>query len=217
MSPSITDPPKSKKRHSRHDGRHESRQRFIEQLNEKVEELINDLSSQGKFLQPDMVRSLVLEMLKKANQGRPYQERVGLRDISAMADYSKVHGRIDELIKTFCLFSPITSLYELEQALVETEKVDSYEALRLGPIIKHPRVIDLFKLQEAATLDSVPEMSAYKIHTHLMKFLTRRRQKEGKNSVVDFLEYVCEKEFAESVYHLCIRITSFPLAIQVMC
>lgn len=210
VSPSITDPPKSKKRHSQQ----ESRQRLIEQLNEKVEELINDLSSQGKFLQPNMVRSLVLEMLDKANQGRPYQERVGLRDISTMADYSKVHGRIEELIKIFCWFSPITSLYELEQALIETEKVDSYEALRLGPIIKHPRVIDLFKLQEAVTLDAVPEMTAYKIHTHLMKFLTRKR---GRSSVLDFLEYVREKEFAESVYHLCIRITSFPLAIQVVC
>ena len=212
VSSSTTDLPKSKKKRSGY----ESRQRVIDQLNEKVEELINDLSSQGKFLHPDIVRSLVLDMLNKANQGRSYQEKVVLRDVSALADYSKVHGRIEELIKVFCWYSPVTSLYELEQALIQSEKVDSYEALRLGPIVKHPKVIDLFKLQEAATLDTVPEMSSYKIHTHLMKFLTRKRQKEGKYSVVDFLEYIREKEFAESVYHLCIRITSFPLAIQVM-
>ena len=190
----------------------DTKQKAIEKINTKVEELTSDLSSQGKFLQPDMVRRLVVEIISKENRGR--QDRIVLRDITAMLDYSKVHGRIEELIKVFCWFSPVTSLHELEQAIIESEKVDNYETLHLGPITKHPKVIDLFKLQEAASLDSVPDISAYKIQNYLMKFLSKRKR-SGKQSLEEFLEYVREREFAESVYHLCIRITSFPLAIQV--
>lgn len=190
----------------------DTKQKVIQKINAKVEELIGDLSSQGKFLQPDIVRKLVLEMINKENRSR--HDRIVLWDITAMADYSKVHGRIEELIKVFCWFSPVTSLHELEQAIIESEKVDTYEALHLGPITKHPKVIDLFKLQEAASLDTVPDISAYKIQNYLMKFLSKRKRSE-KYSLEDFLEYVREREFAESVYHLCIRITSFPLAIQV--
>ena len=211
IPPGVTILPVSRKRRESV----EAKQKVIEKINAKAEDLISDLSSQGKFLQPDTIRTLVLEMVKSANQGRPYTDKINQRDISAMANYSKVHGRIEELIRVFCWFCPVTSLYELEQAIVDSEKVDSYEALQLGPITKHPRVVDLFKLQEASTLDSVPDMSAYKIHNYLMKFISRTKQRGAKHSVEDFLEYVREKEFAESVYHLCIRITSFPLAIQV--
>ena len=189
-----------------------TKQKSIEKINAKVEELIGDLSSQGKFLQPDMVRRLVFEMINQENRGR--QDKIILRDITAMSDYSKVHGRVEELIKVFCWFSPVTSLHELEQAIIMSEKVDNFEALHLGPITKHPKVIDLFKLQEAASLDTVPDISAYKIQNYLMKFLSKRKRSE-KQSLEGFLEYVREREFAESVYHLCIRITSFPLAIQV--
>jgi hypothetical protein len=190
----------------------DSKQKAVEKINAKVEELINDLSSQGKFLQSETVRSLVMDIIYNENCGR--RDRIVPKDITAMLDYSKVHGRIEELIKIFCRFSPITSLHELELAIVESEKVDNYEALHLGPIIKHPKVIDLFRLREAASLDTVPDITAYKIQNYLMKFLSKRRR-AGKQSLEDFLEYIREREFAESVYHLCIRITSFPLAIQV--
>ena len=212
IRPGATELPVSKKKRATLD----TKQKTVEKINAKLEEVISDLSSQGKFLQPDTIRKLLLEMLNKANQGRSYNERVNQRDITVMGNYSKVHGRIDELIKVFCWFCPVTSLHELEQALIESEKVDSYEALQLGPITKHPRVIDLFKLQEAPTLDTVPDISAYKIHNYLMKFISKSRNRASKFSVEDFLEYIREKEFAESVYHLCIRITSFPLAIQVI-
>ena len=208
IPPGATEVSSSKKKR----GTVDTKQKAIEKINAKVEELISDLSSQGKFLQPDMVRKLVVEMINKENRGR--HDRIVLWDITAMADYSKVHGRIEELIKVFCWFSPVTSLHELEQAVIESEKVDKYEALHLGPITKHPKVIDLFKLQEAASLDTVPDISAYKIQNYLMKFLSKRKRSE-KQSLEGFLEYVREREFAESVYHLCIRITSFPLAIQV--
>ena len=210
IPPGATEPPSSKKKR----GAVESKQKAIEKINTKVEELIGDLSSQGKFLQPDIVRRLVMEMINKENRNRTMHDRIILRDITAMGDYSKVHGRIEELIKVFCWNSPVTSLHELEQALIDAEKVNNYEALHLGPITKHPKVIDLFKLQEAASLDTVPDISAYKIQNYLMKFISKKKRSE-KYLLEDFLEYVCEREFAESVYHLCIRIASFPLAIQV--
>ena len=210
--PGATELSSSKKKRGKSVTSDISKQKVVENINAKVEELISDLSSQGKFLQPDKVRGLVLEIIRKENYDR--YDRIVYRDITAMADYSKVHGRIEELIKVFCWFSPVTSLHELELAIIESEKVDNYDALHLGPIIKHPKVMDLFKLQNAASLDTVPDISAYKIQNYLMKFLSKRKRSE-KQSLEGFLEYIREREFAESVYHLCIRITSFPLAIQV--
>ena len=98
IPPGATEPPLSKKKR----GAIESKQKAIEKINTKVEELIGDLSSQGKFLQPDMVRRLVWEMMNKVNRNRTMHDRIILRDITAMGDYPKVHGRIKELIKVFC-------------------------------------------------------------------------------------------------------------------
>ena len=193
----------------------DSKQKQIERVNAKVDDVISELTSVGEFLLPNTVRTVMLELINKANRELPHNTaRIYQGDITAYINYSKVHGRVDELIKVFCRCCPVTSLCELEQAIIESEKVESFEALRLGPIIKHPRVIDLFKLGAAPTLDAVPQITSYKIHDYLMKY-TKSKQRSAKYSVEEFLEYIRAREFAESVYHLCIRITSFPLAIQV--
>ena len=195
----------------------ENKERVVEKINNKVEQIIDDLANQGKFVPDCEVKRLLTDLLIHANRGRMHLDRVLPRDITAWEQYSKVHGRVEELIKVFCWLSPITSLYELERAILTTEKIETggFEALRVGPLLKHPKVKDLFKPPH--DLENVPEITAYQIQKHLMHFLSKTPRREGrqKHSIEDFLQFVCVKEGVESPEYLCIRITSFPLAIQV--
>ena len=186
-------------------------------VNITLEAMIEELSSKGKFLSDSIVRDLLHDLLRQANRGNPPGSRIlTVRDIKAWTDFSKVHGRVQELIKIFCRMTPITSLYELEQAIISTENVDNYEALHLGPLLKHPLAQDFFKPPN--DLESIPKVNSFKIYKHLLDFISKSSRRDERRSLEEFLEYMQRKEMLESVYHLCVRITSFPLAIQVcMC
>ena len=186
-------------------------------VNITLEAMIEELSSKGKFLSDSIVRDLLHDLLRQANRGNPPGSRIlTVRDIKAWTDFSKVHGRVQELIKIFCRMTPITSLYELEQAIISTENVDNYEALHLGPLLKHPLAQDFFKPPN--DLESIPKVNSFKIYKHLLDFISKSSRRDERKSLEEFLEYMQRKEMLESVYHLCVRITSFPLAIQVcMC
>ena len=193
-------------------GAKDSKEKHIAKVNSKVEEIVEELSSKSKYLPLEVINDVTKDLVAKANRDMPYNDRIHWRSIKAQEHYSKIHGRVEELIKVFCWFNPVTSLYELERALVVTENVESYEALHLGPLLKHPRVKDLFKPPD--DLEIIPEMTAFKIQKHLMAFLTKTKR-GSKHSLEDFLEFLRTKEFQESINHLCIRISSFPLALQV--
>ena len=183
-------------------------------VNTTLEAMVEELSSKGKFLSQSVVRDLLQDLLRQANRGNPPGSRIiTFRDIKPWTDFSKVHGRVEELIKIFCRMTPITSLYELEQAIISTENVDNYEALHLGPLLKHPLAQDFFKPPN--DLESIPKMNSFKIYKHLLDFISKSSKRDERKSLEEFLEYMQRKEMLESVYHLCVRITSFPLAIQV--
>lgn len=187
-----------------------SKEEVVAMLNSKTEELIEDLSSRGKFVPDSIVRQTLMELLRKA--GREHTVDIRLFDVTAWGEYSKLHGRVDEFIKLYCMFTPICSLHELGLALAEAEKVGHYDNLHLGPLIRHPRVRDYFKPPE--DLDTPPEITLFDLHTHLMKLMSRRKRDE-KFNFEDYLEHMCKKLELESANHLCVRIRSFPLLIQV--
>ena len=183
----------------------------LEAINSKLEEIVEELSSKGKFVPVDYVRNIMRDIIQQENTRR-FLRISCHRDVKFMEDYSKAHGRVEELINMFCVYNPITTLYELEQALIFSEKVQNFEELHMGPLHKHPKVIDLFK--PAENLAEIPKITRYKLRKYLMNYLSKRHHGK-KSNLVGFLEFVQAREFAESIFHLCIRITSFPLAVQV--
>ena len=190
-----------------HSGLSGKRAKAIARLSERIDIVIDDLSSQGKFVADRQVRGILLELI----QHLPHGVTIRPRDVQSWEDYSKLHGRIVELIKTFCFLSPITSLFELEQAILHAEKKESFEVLRIGPLIKHPLVKDYFRPH--SDLREIPEITGGKLRKYLSDFLSR--SKGQKRTLEEFLEFICKCESAESISHLCIRISSFPLAISV--
>lgn len=183
----------------------------VQSINSKVEEIIEELSSKDKFLPSDAVRMVVMGLIQRARSQN--HVNVSMRDITAFSQFSRLHGRIEELIKVYCMYTPVTSLHELGIALACSEKVSSYEELRLGPLIKHPRARDYFKPPD--DVECAPEITVHQLHGHLTK-LVDKTKRGSKHSLEDYLEFVRKKHGLESVAHLCVRIQSFPLMIQVL-
>ena len=187
-----------------------SQAQVVQSINSKVEEIIEELSSKNKFLPSEVVRKITMDLISRAR----YQNNINLslRDVKAFGDFSKLHGRIDELVKIYCIYTPVTSVHELGVAIAYSEKVSSYEELHLGPLIKHPRVRDYFKPPE--DLECPPEITVHQLHGDLTK-LVDKTKRGSKHTLEDYLEFVRRKHGLESVAHLCVRIQSFPLLIQV--
>lgn len=187
-----------------------SQEQVLKGINSKVEEIIEELSSKNKFLPSEGVRKITMDLISKArNQNNV---NLSLRDIDAFSRFSKLHGRIDELIKVYCFYTPVTSVHELGVALAYSEKASSYEELHLGPLIQHPRVRDYFKPPE--DLECAPEITVHQLHGHLTKMVDKSKR-GSKHTLEEYLEFVRKKQGLESVAHLCVRIQSFPLLIQV--
>ena len=193
-------------------GRPDSLQVVVKKINDRLDAIIDDLASTGKFI-PEYVVKKFKDKLMRESRGAGYH--ISERDIMVMEKYFKTHGRIAQLIQMFCWMSPITSLYELERALVSVEKVETFQELRIGPLIKHPAVTKFF--QPPSDLRETPEITAHQIQKTLMKFLDKKRGtvRGEKHSIQDFLEFFAKSLSQPSPHHLCVRITSFPLAIQV--
>ena len=195
-------------------GRPDAPKVVVKKINDRLDAIIDDLASTGKFVPEYVVKKFKDELVREARHAR---YNISERDIVVMDSYFKVHGRVAELIKIFCWMSPITTLYELEQALVTAEKVTTFQELRVGPLIKHPAVAKFF--QPPPDLREIPEITAHQIQKTLMKFLDKTRKgaatRGEKHSVQDFLEFFAKSLSRPSPHHLCVRITSFPLAIQV--
>ena len=183
-------------------------------VNSEVEECIKTLSSKGKFVPEHTVKQLAIDIIYQACRGNSI--RIKWYAVKAAIEYSKLHGRTNELIKVYCQFTPITTLHDLGLAIADVEKTSEYDNLCLGPLVRHPFVKDLFKPPD--DLETPPEITVYQLYKYVKMMTARRMNSSGTRfTIEDYLEFVRKKEGVESILHLCIRIRSFPLLLQVQC
>lgn len=193
-------------------GRPDQPKAAAKKINERLSVIIDDLASTGKFVPVSIVKDFKEKLLNQCYHARC---SVSPRDMKVFDEYSRLHGRITHLIQIFCWMSPITTLYELERALISSENVKSFQEFRIGPLIKHPLAAKYF--QPPPHLQEIPEITAHQIQKTLMKFLDKGKKasRGEKQSVEEFLEFFARSMSKSSPHDLCVRITSFPLAIQV--
>lgn len=77
------------------------------------------------------------------------------RYLLALRDREK---QVDVLINSYVAARSVCTLYELEQHLCEAERVEKYEELKLGPLLKHRLVLKYFS--PAPSVAMVPEVGA---------------------------------------------------------
>ena len=213
MSPASISPSTTTASFTGKKGRSLSKSEAVKKINTTLDSIIDDLASTRKFVPEGTVKQFLEKLLYQSRQSG----YITMREIKAWEEYNKTHSRIAELIKIFCQMSPITTLHELERALVSVESISQFEDLRMGPLIKHPLVAKFF--QPPSDLQEIPQITAYQIQKTLSKFLDKMRGVERRtghrHSQEDFLEFFTKAESKPSPLHLCVRITSFALAIQV--
>ena len=190
--------------------RSENSTNVINKIEEYLKSFVNYLSKQGKHLPAYLVDKEVKSICNKASSlvGR----RIDFKNIKFGIEFDKLQKRLNEFIRTFCWNCPITSLFELQRTVCEFEKVSDFEELKVGPIVKHPEVIRLFKVPEDVL--TVPEITAYDIHMCLTKYINKSKKTDTRD-VEEFMTFLADKFSVSSPLHLCVRISSFPLACSV--
>ncbi len=178
---------------------------MIERVNAYISKFIIWASSQGKHLPVCVVTAEINDTVKK---------RIPRNKIKALEDFDRLYKRLDVFIRDFCWLCPFTSLYELERTILEFEKVASFEELRMGPILKHPVLQDMFKIPN--DLSHVPEITTYDILESLNAFVNKH--KKGDNiwdKLEEFMDFFAKKYSVPSPQYLCVRVSSYRMALSV--
>ncbi|KAK6145809.1 hypothetical protein DH2020_019678 [Rehmannia glutinosa] len=116
-----------------------------------------------------------------------------------------VEGKINAFIHCFVAVRSITSLYDLEVAICESEGIERFEELELGPLLRHPLVVHYFSVNSDVT--EVYRIKTEEIISFLCEFIDSRKKKEIK--VDTFLDFIAEKQSVCGREKLCVRIQNF--------
>ena len=190
--------------------RRETKEELIKKLEACMQDHIVRLCRQRKHLSPEILATVANKAVAYANTKRK-GKKVNKKNILCLSKFNTLYCRVNEFIRCFCWNTSITSLYELQKAILILEKCESFDDLQMGPILTHPLVKDFFK--PPADLVSVPEITVYDIHKHLTSYI---KDKKGTSYTLSaFLEYFAEQKFVPDAKYLCIRITCFHLALTV--
>lgn len=191
---------------------HDTKKQAQEKLEVYMQNQIDVLSSKHKHLPAEVVLNIASEATKKANNMLSSWSHVEWKDIQSSFKFIRRYERVFEFIRCFCWNITITSLFELQKAILILEDCTSFDDLQMGPILTHPVVKDLFK--PPADLHVVPEVTAYDIQTKLATFI-HNHEKGTTHNFLDFLNYLAKQLSVSDPSYLCIRVRSFPFALHV--
>jgi hypothetical protein len=140
--------------------------------------------------------------------GRPFE-------IPAISNIETLESKLHAQILSFFSVNSICTLYDLELELCECHDVQSYDELKMGPLLKHPIVIRQFK--PSAMVSSIPHVSIDDVVGILAdSFRSGAFFKHQKSRVEpkDFANMVAAKLQVASPLDLCLRVRSLGLFIK---
>ncbi|RDX88172.1 hypothetical protein CR513_30268, partial [Mucuna pruriens] len=120
-------------------------------------------------------------------------------------------GKVNAFVHCFVGVRRITSLYDLEVAICKNEGVDDFEALGLGPLLRHPLVIHYFSLH--SDVSQVFKITSEEIIQLLSEFLDASRSNEIIK-VEQFLDFIAKKRLVRCKEWLGIRIQNLGMHIS---
>ncbi|TKY59984.1 hypothetical protein E2542_SST17079 [Spatholobus suberectus] len=120
-------------------------------------------------------------------------------------------GKVNAFVHCFVGVRRITSLYDLEVAICKNEGVDSFEALGLGPLLRHPLVIHYFSPRSDVT--QVFKITSEEIIQLLSEFLDASKSNEFIK-VELLLEFIAKKRLVKCKEWLGIRIQNLGMHIS---
>ncbi|KAF5941918.1 hypothetical protein HYC85_019560 [Camellia sinensis] len=106
----------------------------------------------------------------------------------------------------------ITSLYDLELAICNSEGVKQFEELELGPLVRHPLVVHYFSVSSDVT--KVFKITSEEIISCLCEFMGTHDGEEI--DVKEFLDFIAKKRSVTGWENLSVRIQSLGYVILLL-
>lgn len=113
--------------------------------------------------------------------------------------------KINAFIHCFVAVRRITSLYDLEVAICESEGIAQFEELGLGPLVRQPLAVHYFSV--TSDVIEVYRITTEEIISYLSEFIDTHKKKDIK--VDTFLDFICEKKSVSGRQKLCVRAQNF--------
>ncbi|KAM5569559.1 protein NO VEIN-like [Rosa sericea] len=173
----------------------------LEKIDRAVEKLRDDLVAAGKNVSAWKVLQSALLML---NVDAETCLGLKIEQVPSLHRLMVTEGRINAFIHCFVGVRTITSLYDLEVAICKNEDIEQFEELGLGPLLRHPLVLQYFSVDSETT--EVFKISSEEILHLLSRYLKKPKVKE--NSVEGFLDFIVTKRPVAGKEKLGIRIFS---------
>jgi len=98
----------------------------------------------------------------------------------------------------------ITTLYDLEVAILRNEGVEQFEELDLGPLVKHPLIIHYFSI--SPDVSEVFRITSVEIISFLAEYMDA--DKRRRVEIDEFLNFITEKKSIGTTEKLSVRIQS---------
>ncbi|GER41663.1 histidine kinase [Striga asiatica] len=128
-----------------------------------------------------------------------------MQQVPSLKRLLAVEGKINMFIHCFVSARRITSLYDLEVAICESEGVGRFEELELGPLLRHPLVVHYFYLNSEIT--EVYRITTEEIISYLCEFIDTHKKKKIKADI--FLDFISKKKSVSGRQKLSVCIQNF--------
>ncbi|KAI3706216.1 hypothetical protein L6452_23812 [Arctium lappa] len=182
----------------------ESQSQVIARIDGAAVKAHSDLLAAGESISAWRVAQSVLVILKAASF-----ESLGfyMQNVPSLNRLMLTEAKVNSFIHCFVGVQKLTSLHDLEMALCESEGIEGFEELELGPMLKHPLVVHYFSI--GCDVTEMCKITSEQIIAYLGILLRKRK----KIVVDDLLDYIA-KRTKQSRGNLCIRIQSLGMHIS---
>ncbi|XP_073027988.1 protein NO VEIN isoform X2 [Primulina eburnea] len=133
-----------------------------------------------------------------------------MQQVPSLNRLLEAEGKINTFIHCFVAVRKITSLYDLEVAICESEGVERFEELELGPLIRHPLAMHYFSVTSEVT--EVYRIGTQELISHLCDFVDARKRKQVQ--VGSFLDFITQKQSVDGREKLCVRVQDIGLYVN---
>lgn len=141
--------------------------------------------------------------------------RVHPMKFGALTNHNDRLKNINLYLHVFQQVFHICTLKDFELYLLKFMEVDSYDALRMGPLDKHPEVQKVFKYKPLAANQPIPDITTGEIIERFMEFLKKHRHQK-QTPLEEFLDDLVKVYEVQSREQLGLFHRGWPHVIKVL-
>ncbi|KAH0635064.1 hypothetical protein KY289_038096 [Solanum tuberosum] len=181
----------------------------IERIDKAVIKARKDLIEAGKNVSAWEVSQAALVILNADTW-----DSLGFKvqEVPSLQSLIVTEGKINAFIHCFVGVQSITTLCDLEVAICKNERVELFEDLELGPLVKHPLIIHYFSI--SLDVSEIFRITSKEIMFFLSEFMDADKSRKVK--LDEFLNFITEKKSAGTRENLCVRIQNLRMYVTLI-